>query len=50
MGGAPAEHAEHWKAPEIVNSTLKYMALTFRKTSKSNNKRDVLATIERGYP
>ena len=23
IGGAPAEHAEHWKAPEIVESALK---------------------------
>ena len=22
VGGAPAEHAEHWKAPEMVESTL----------------------------
>ena len=22
VGGAPAEHAEHWKAPEIVESAL----------------------------
>ena len=42
MCGAPDEHAEHWKAPEIVESALKYMALIFRKTFNSNNKRDVL--------
>ena len=24
-GGAPAEHVEHWKAPEIVKSFLEYM-------------------------
>ena len=31
-GGAPTKQAEHWKAPEIVESALKYTALTFRKT------------------
>ena len=41
VGGAPAEHAEHWNAPEIVESALKYTALTFTKTFKSNNKRNV---------
>ena len=46
VGGAPAEHAEHWKAPEIVESALKYMALTLRKTFNSNNKRDVLQRLE----
>ena len=44
--GAPAEHIEHWKAPEIVESALKYMALTLRKTFNSNNKRDVLQRLE----
>ena len=23
VGGAPAEHVEHWKAPEIIESALK---------------------------
>lgn len=41
VGGAPAEHAEHWNAPEIVESALKYTALTFTKTFNSNNKRNV---------
>ena len=31
--GEPAEHTEHWKAPEIVESTLKYTALTFRHST-----------------
>ena len=31
VGGAPAEYAEHWEAPDIVESALKYTALTFRK-------------------
>ena len=38
---APAEHTEHWKAPEIAESALKYTTLTFRKTCNSNIKRDV---------
>ena len=43
VGGAPAEHDEHWKAPEIVESALKYTpALTFKKVFNSNNKRDIL--------
>ena len=45
VGGAPAEHAEHWKAPEIVESALKYTALTFRKAFNSNNKRDILQQL-----
>ena len=43
VGGAPAEH---WKAPEIVGSALKYTALTFRKTFNSNNKREVLQQLK----
>ena len=46
VGGAPAEHAEHWKAPEIVESALKYTACTFRKTFNSNNKRDILQRLK----
>ena len=46
VGGAPAEHAEHWKAPEIVESALNYTALTFRKTFNSNNKRDILQRLK----
>ena len=42
VGGAPAEHAEHWNAPDIVESASKYTALTFTKTFNSNNKRNVL--------
>ena len=42
VGDKPAEHAEHWKAPEIVGSTLKYVALTFRKVFNTRNKVDVL--------
>ena len=42
MGGAPRKHAEHWEAPEIAESTLKYTILTFRKTFNSNSKRDIL--------
>ena len=46
VGGAPAEHAEHWKAPEIVESALKYTALTFRKAFNRNNKRDLLQQLK----
>ena len=46
MGGAPAEHAEHWKAHKIVESALKYTALTFRKTFNSNNKKDILKQLK----
>ena len=42
VGGAPAEHAKHWKALEIAQSALKYTALTFRKAFSSTNKRDIL--------
>ena len=41
VGVIAAEHAEYWKAPEIVESTLKYMVLSIRKTFNSNNKGDV---------
>ena len=50
VGGTPAEHAEHWKALEIVESALKYTALTFRKAFDSNNQKKHPAAIERGYP
>ena len=46
VGDAPAEHAEHWKAPEIVESALKYTALTFRKAFNSNNKRNILQRLK----
>ena len=46
VGIAPADHTEHWKAPEIVESTLKYTALTFRKAFNSNNKRDILQRLK----
>ena len=46
VGGPPAEHAKHWKVPEIAESTLKYTALTFRKTFNSSNKRDVLQRLK----
>ena len=47
VGGAPAELTEHWKAPEIIESTLKYTALTFRKTFNSNNKRGALQRLKK---
>ena len=40
------QHAEHWKAPEMVESALMYTALTFRKEFKSNNKRDLLQRLK----
>ena len=46
MGGASAEHAEHWKASEIVDFALMYMTLTFRKAFSSNNKRDILQRLK----
>ena len=46
VGGATAEHAEHWKAPEMVESALMYTALTFRNEFKSNNKRDLLQRLK----
>ena len=46
LGGAPAEHVEHWKAPEIVESALKYTTLTFRKAINTNNKREVLQWLK----
>ena len=46
VGGAPAEHAEHWKASEISESALKYTALTFRKAFNNNNKRYILQQLK----
>ena len=46
VGGAPAEHVQHWKAPEIVESALKYTALTFRKAFNTNNKGHVLQRLK----
>ena len=42
VGGVPAALVEHWKAPETVESPLKYTGLTFRKAFDTNNKRGVL--------
>ena len=44
--GAPAEHAEHLTEPEIVESALKYTALTFKKVFNSNNKRYILQRLK----
>ena len=44
--GAPAEHAEHLTEPEIVESALKYTALTFKKAFNSNNKRYILQRLK----
>ena len=46
VGGAPAEHSGHWKAPEIVEFALKYTSVTFRKAFNSNNKRDILQRLK----
>ena len=46
VGGAPAEHVEHWKTSGIVESALKYTAVTFRKAFNTNNKRDVLQRLK----
>ena len=46
VGGAPTKHAEHWKAPKIVEFAFKYTTLTFRKTFDSNNKRDALQRLK----
>ena len=46
LNGAPTEHVEHWKAPEIVESALQYTALTFKKTFDRNNKRDALQRLK----
>ena len=44
MGGAPVEHL---KAPAIVESTVKYTALTFRKAFNHQQQWRRPATIER---
>ena len=41
MGCLPVEHVEHWKVPEIVESTLKYTDLTFWNAFNAKNKRYV---------
>ena len=46
VDGAPAEHAEHLKTPEIIESTLKYLAPTFRKAFSSNKKSDILQRLK----
>ena len=46
VGGAPAKHVQYWKIPEIVESALKDMALTFRKAFNTNNKRNVLQKLK----
>ena len=49
VGGAPAEHAEHWKAPEIKKSSLKYAAHLQEDIQHKQQKR-CSETIERAYP
>ena len=46
VGGTPTEHVEHWRAPEIVQSALKYTALTFKKAFNNNNNRDSLQQLK----
>ena len=46
LNGAPTEQADHWKAPEIVESALQYTALTFRKAFDSNNKGGALQRLK----
>ena len=46
MGGAPAEHVEHCKAPETVEPALSYTTLIFRKLFNANNKRDTLQRLK----
>ena len=46
VGGAPAKHAGHWKVPEIVEPTIRYTALTFKKAFSSNNKREILQRLK----
>lgn len=47
MGGAPAEHDEHWKAPKIIESALEYTDLTSGKKSTATTfKRDVLQQLQ----
>ena len=46
VGGAHAEDAEHWKEPKVVESALKYTALTLRKAINSNNERDILLRLK----
>ena len=46
MGGAPVEHAEHWKVLEVVEFALKYATLTFRKRFNSNIKINVLQRLK----
>ena len=44
--GAPAEYAKYYKAPEIVESALKYTTLTFRKVFNNSNKKDILQWLK----
>ena len=46
VGGAPTEYVKHWRAPETVQSALKYTALTFKKAFNNNNNRDSLHQLK----
>ena len=48
MGGAFAEHAEHWKAPEIVR--LKVHGSHLQEGIPHKQQKRHPAAIERGYP
>ena len=47
VGGSSAleEHSETWKAPEILESTLKDTAMTYRKEFNESNRKDLLQRL-----
>ena len=46
-GDAPAEHAEHWKAPEIVKPAFNYTALRKASIAWDPSSRDKLELMQK---
>ena len=44
--GGSNEHPEYWRAPELLESTLKYTAMTYRKSFDDSNRIDLLDRLK----
>ena len=50
VGGASVKHAEHWNAPEIVESVLKVHGSHLQEDIQQQQQKRRPATIERNCP
>ena len=44
--GGSNEHPEYWKAPELIESSLKRTAMVYRKSFDEANKRELLERLK----